>query len=192
MRQGRLMHTLRSRAAVLGAWVLAGAMLATPPRAEAHEKGVLRLVTREFPVGGSFRLAGEKFARGATLRLLLVGTQGRVELGRVRADSAGRFAGDLEVAAGLAAGAYRLVAIATDGDEVASTDVSVVPPAAAPSCPLCRAPGSNLAGHLAPPSGEPLALLRARSGAVTGGAAATIVVALLAAAVLLRFRPGAA
>lgn len=187
-----MMQTLRARAAVLGAWVLAGALLATPERAEAHEKGVLRLVTREFPVGGTVRIAGEKFARGATLRLLLVGTRGRIELGRVRVDLAGRFADDLALAADLGAGAYRLVAIATDGDEVASAEVSVVQPAAAPSCPLCLAPGSTLAGHLAPPSGEPLSLLRAHSGAVTGGAAATIVVALAVAAVLLRRRPGAA
>ena len=114
----------------------------------------------------------------ARLALTMEGMAGRVALGKVTADSAGAFTASLHVPADLALGTYRLVARAGDGDEVASLDVEVVAGAAA------AAPADAHAGHA--PSAAPLALARARSPWVTGGALAAIVLALAGGVVLLR------
>lgn len=159
--------------------LLAGAIAARPASgAPVHEKGVLKLANRTVAAGDSVALAGEKFTRNAALKLVLVGVAGRFELGDARTDSAGRFERALLVPADLKAGPYRLVAVATDGDEVASLDVTIVEVVEA----------AEHAGHdmTAEPSHEPLALERARSPWVTGGAWVGIALALVAGVALLR------
>lgn len=163
-------------------WTVAllAASLAWPlTRAAAHEKGVLKLPSRELAPGDSVRVAGEQFGARTELRLVLVGAAGRITLGTVRTDTAGAFATRLEIPSDAALGPYRLLALAPDGDEAATFDVALVP-----------RPASH--GHTtnpeaaARPSPEPLDLERARSPAVTAGALLGIAVALIGWIALLR------
>ncbi|MGH7613759.1 MAG: hypothetical protein ACREMW_06945 [Gemmatimonadales bacterium] len=123
--------------------------------AAAHEKGILKLVDRRLVPGTEVRIAGEKFGPRAGLALTMEGLAGRVALGTGTADSAGTFTASLHVPADLALGDYRLVARATDGDEVAGLDVEIITEAVptatsdahaghAPSAePPSRAPGAS-------------------------------------------------
>ncbi len=156
------------------------ALVGAPEHAAAHERGVLRLPTRQLVVGDSVRVVGEKFGRGTALTLALVGIDGRVTLGEVRSDTAGAFARFVEIPADIRPGAYRLVAIASDDDEVATLDVTVSPPR---SLSVAAADGD---AHTTEPTAEPLELERARHPIVSGGAVAVIVLALLVGGALLR------
>jgi len=116
--------------------------------------------------------------------MLLVGPAGRTRLGEVRTDTAGVFRTAPVIPADLPVGAYRLVVLASDGDEVGALDVEVMP-AAQREHPAGHTDGS------AEPSAQPLSLERARSPWVTGGTLAVIVVAVVVGGLLLR-RPAAA
>lgn len=154
------------------ALVAALSIAAGTPTTSTHEEGVLKLPSAVLTAGTTVRLTGEQFTKGGRLKLVLVGVSGRSDVAEVRADSAGRFTNELSVPGNLAAGAYRLVAIASDGDEVGALDVEVVFRAAdAPAA------AESHEGH-ASPTAEPLPLARAKSPLVTGGALITIVLAL--------------
>lgn len=152
------------------------------PQIDGHEKGVLKLATRQLVPGDSVRFTGERFGRRAALKIELVGIGGRTQLAEVRTDSVGSLLGALAVPAILAPGSYCIVAIAADGDEVASVDVSVV--AARASAPMSsHVPEENA------PTARPLVLARARSPLVTGGALAIIALTFVGGAMLLRRSP---
>lgn len=108
----------------------------------------------------------------------LSGVRVTIPEARRMTDSAGAFQHLLRLPATVAEGSYRLVAVAADGDEVASLDVTV----------LKAAEAAEHAGHdmMNEPTGEPLALERAKSPLVTAGALAGIGLALVAGVVLLR------
>lgn len=168
------------------------AVVLTVASAEAHEKGVLKLASKTFRAGDSLAVSGEKFSAKDELTIVLIGANGRVALGDVPTDSAGKFRQTWLVPATIAAGQYRLVAEAIDGDEVASLDVAVSAPGA-----MAEMPGmEHASGHEGmqmDPTGAPLALDRARSSAVTGTAIAFIVVCAFAGVWLLRLpRPNPA
>ncbi len=159
-----------------------GALLAaTSDALNAHEKGVLKLASRQLVVADSARVVGEKFARRSTVVLFLSGVRGRIRLQEVHADTGGAFAAMLHVPSDIAPGGYRLIAIASDGDEVASLDVAVVSARPAVST------ASHHEGEM--PSAVGLALPRARSPWVTGGVVLAIALSLIGGAWLLR-RPG--
>ncbi|HWP36801.1 MAG TPA: hypothetical protein VNL18_04525 [Gemmatimonadales bacterium] len=158
-------------------------LLAIMTVAAVHEEGVLKLVTRTLVAGDSVSVQGERFARNSSMTLALLGVTGQLNLGTVRSDSTGKFALPLLVPANAAAGSYRLVAIADDGDEVASVDVTVSPAAAAAD--------HAAMGHeemADDPSDAPLALDRAESPLLTWTVVAGIVAALASGVALLRRR----
>lgn len=144
----------------------------------AHEKGVLKLATRQLVPGDSVGIAGERFGRRAELKIELVEIAGRTRLDTVRTDSLGAFRRAPVVPADLPPGSYRVVAVAADGDEVASVDVSVVVRASSLM--------PSQAHEESAPSARPLVLPRARSPLVTGGALAVIVSTFAGGAMLLR------
>ena len=156
-------------------------LAATSDALNAHENGVLRLASRQLVAGDSARVLGEKFARRNALTLFLSGVRGRIRLQEVHADSGGRFGAMLHVPSDIAPGGYRLIAIASDGDEVASLDVEVV--SARPAVSAASHHESEMPGAVG------LALTRARSPWVTGGAVLAIALSLIGGALLLR-RPG--
>ena len=164
-----LSMTLASTVALLGA---------TSDALNAHEQGVLKLASRELIAGDSARVLGEKFARRSTVTLFLSGVRGRIRLQEVHADTGGRFGATLHIPSDVVPGGYRLIAIASDGDEVASLDVAVV--SARPAVSAASHHESEM------PSAVGLALLRARSPWVTGGAVVAIALSLIGGAWLLR------
>jgi len=96
----------------------------------------------------------------------------------VHADTSGAFAAMLHVPPDIAPGSYRLIAIASDGDEVGVLDVSVV----------SARPGSSAASRHESdmPSAVELTLPRARNPWVTGAAVLVIMLSLIGGALLLR------
>lgn len=154
---------------------LALALAGYPARLEAHEGGVLRVSPRAAAPGDTLSVVGEQFARGGRVRLVLAGTEGRWSLLEATTDTAGRFAQPVRLPVGLADGAYRLVAIAPDGDEITGVDL-VVAARAAGSPGAEPSPGGH--GHLDLP--------RARHPIVTGLALAVVLGSVVAAIPLLK------
>ncbi len=184
------MRMLRSAVLPITTCVVTGLSLFVTQASAAdhatHEEGVLKVATRSLPAGDSISLAGEKFGANSQLTLLLTGMSGTIELAKVRTDSAGAFTLKFVLPADAAHGAYRLIALATDGDEVAGLDVTVVASAASNAHDM-----DDMGAENGEPSDEPLVLDRARSGPVSGGAIAFVAVAVVLGVVLLR-RPKAA
>ncbi len=153
-----------------------------------HPEGTLKLAERQLVAGSTVPIGGEKFAEHGELELLLVGVAGRFRLGDVTADSVGGFAGSFDIPADIDVGAYRLVAIAADGDEVASLNVELLAESPAPD----KGPGlsEDDGGHAESaedaPTDEPLILERTRSPWVRGGAVVGIIIALVGGGLLLR------
>jgi hypothetical protein len=153
-------------------------LAATSDALNAHEKGILKLATRQLVASDSVRVVGEKFARRSTLVLFLTGLHGRIRLQEVHADTGGAFAAMLHVPPDIASGSYRLIAIASDGDEVGTSDVSVV--SARPATSATSHHESEM------PSAVELTLPRARNPWVTGAAVLVIMLSLIGGALLLR------
>ena len=178
-------------ASAVAALVAAAPAVAVANGAMAHPEGTLKLASRQLVSGSTVLIRGEMFAERGKLQLLLVSVAGRFQLGEVTADSVGGFAESLEVPANLALGAYRLVAIATDDDEVASLNVELL--AAAPDADEehehageANHPDDGEHTDAAEPTDEPLSLDRAGSPLVTGGAVVAILLALVTGGLLLR------
>ncbi len=155
-------------------------LAAIPLGALVHPEGALRVANPQFVPGSTVQVGGEKFAGGGKLELVLVGVAGRFRLGQVTTDSVGGFSESFEVPMDVEVGSYRLVAIATDGDEVAAFNVDLL---AAPA--ESQEHGDSQSEHHEA-SAEELALDRAPRPWVKGGAIVGIVLALAAGGILLR------
>ena len=169
------------------------ALVAAPyGTAFAHDQGVLKLVSKRFRAGDSLAVTGAKFTPKDEVTLVLIGVTGRVALGDIPTDTSGAFRRVVLVPASIAAGQYRLVAEAIDGDQVASLEVMVEPASATASgpAPMAAMPGmEGMPGHdgmTKDPTGEPLELTRSRSTAVTGTAIVLIIACVAGGALLLR------
>jgi hypothetical protein len=158
--------------------------VSVPSTGSAHPKGRLVLADRILSAGTTVGVSGLRLPPRSTVRLALAGAAGRVELAAVQTDSAGAFADSVAVPSGTSAGAYRLVALAADGDEVASLAVEV---REAASAAAGHGAESSIGRHqAAEPSREDLSLARARSPWVTALAAGLAAVALALAVTMLR------
>jgi hypothetical protein len=154
----------------------------------AHGKGRLKLGSNRLTAGGTVELTGTEFAKNELFAVLLVGAAGRTRVGEVRADSAGKFTITITLPADVAPGSYRIAMEASDDDLVATADVQVAAgtAVAADDHPHDDGAAHEHSGEDAAPSTEPLALERARSPVVTGGALAGIIAALAVGTLLLR------
>jgi methionine-rich copper-binding protein CopC len=144
----------------LGALLVA---VLSPGRAAAHEEGVLRLADARATAGRTLEVGGEKFSAGTPFRLLLKGALKEYELTTVETDAQGNFSLVLPIPATVEPGAYRLVAVAPDGDDAAAADLEIE---AAPAAPE-EAPdeeGAHAALESQTPSAEELAIERSWSG----------------------------
>ena len=145
--------------------------------------GQIKLASKHLMVNAAFELTGTAFAKKEPFTILLVGTAGRIKLGEVNSDSAGKFKLTVTVPAGTKPGSYRLMLEASDDDEAATTDVMVMADEG-----MAVAGEHDAVQHedMDMPTNDPLELTRARSPLVTGGAVVTIVLALAMGGVLLR------
>ena len=166
-----------------GTPLLLALLMLYPAQARAHETGVLKPATKQLAAGDSLAIAGEKFTKNSPLELFLVGINGRTRLGEIEVDSTGRFATRMLVPTGVASGGYRLVAVALDGDEVATVDVAV---SVAESG---HAMGEHAEMPMAmpdEPTSQSLGLERASNPVVTWSVVAGILAMLTLGGVLLR------
>ncbi len=113
----------------------------------AHPKAVLRSSQSSIAVGEQLPVAGERFGARGSFRLVLAGALSEYTLREVTADSAGTFSVDVTIPDGTRPGQYRLLVFASDGDEVAALDLSILPALAAESPPANP-------DHLESPEGE--------------------------------------
>ena len=114
-------------AATIGLAIGFSLTLAVP--AYPHGGGVIRVASKQVAVGGTIALTGEKFEKNAELRLELRGILDNYPAGKVRTDASGKFSATITIPPAVPIGAYTLVAIATDGDVTARTDLAVGPAA---------------------------------------------------------------
>ncbi len=91
----------------------------------SHEEGVLNLASPTVAAGATVALSGERFSRTTAYRLVLKGALREYALATVESDDEGGFTLELEIPAVAQPGAYRLVAVAPDGDDVAEVDLEV-------------------------------------------------------------------
>lgn len=136
-------------------WMVASAS------ALAHEDAVLEVNRSAVTPGDSVLLKGTEFTAGLEYQLRLVGTLDEHDLGTIRADSAGRFRLAVSIPSAARPGRYRLVAVAEDGDEVASAELRVADRAAASSSPDTGAAASAISRRART---EEMDLPRERSG----------------------------
>ena len=113
-------------ASALRAALVAMAILAAAGGVAAHEEGVLRLGSPTASPGREIEVRGERLPRSSTVRLELRGALDSRALGEVATDERGGFATRLLLPTDLDPGRYRLLAFATDGDEVARVDLIIL------------------------------------------------------------------
>ncbi|MFQ5890773.1 MAG: hypothetical protein ACE5JR_12070 [Gemmatimonadota bacterium] len=101
-------------------------LLASAGRAVSHEDAVLTSPQSSVVAGEVLELHGSDFSKKQTYLLRLVGALREYELRQVQSDSAGRFSLELIIPLGVTSGAYRVTAIAADGDAVATLDLTVL------------------------------------------------------------------
>ena len=91
----------------------------------AHGGGVLRVVSKQIPSGGSIQMSGEKLGKNASLRLELRGVLDNYPIGSVRTGPDEKLSASVAIPASVPPGTYTLAAIAADGDVAGRTEVSV-------------------------------------------------------------------
>ena len=126
-----------------------------------HEKGAIRLATKEVPAGGELVIRGEKLPKSNSVILTLVGALATHSLGEVPTTATGTFDTRITLPAAAKPGAYVVIAEAGDGDELARADV-VIAPAAAHDMSLHTSDSS--AAQPVHPSAAMMELEAARSG----------------------------
>ncbi len=128
--------------------------------AAAHGKGRLVLPHPAVAAGSALHVEGVEFEPGA-YHLHLRGTLARYELPRVEIGEAGTFSLAWDVPADARPGAYRLVVVAPDGDEVTNADVAITPLGPGPAA------SEERLGHEAPTAAraDAMPLERSRSAA---------------------------
>ncbi|MBI4538272.1 MAG: hypothetical protein HY704_02010 [Gemmatimonadetes bacterium] len=120
---------------------------AVPATGWAHGEGVLKSSGSSAAAGSSLPVQGSSFERGVHLRLVLVGALEEYALGEATADSAGAFALEVRVPREAKTGQYRLVAVAPDGDRVATLDLMVTEAGADAGGPESEPASEQHAGH---------------------------------------------
>ncbi|NIP60329.1 MAG: hypothetical protein GWN71_34290 [Gammaproteobacteria bacterium] len=91
----------------------------------AHGEATLESPSSSATAGSALTLNGKGFAPGQAHRIVLRGTLDEHDLAEVTAASDSTFTLEASIPADLRSGQYRLVAIAPDGDEVATLDMPV-------------------------------------------------------------------
>ncbi len=112
------------------AFVLAALGLAATPLS-AHEKGALRLNTKQAAPGDTVIARGTKLAKQAAFRLEVRGALQTFTFGSVHTDATGSFEMRLPLPPDAKPGGYLVVAVASDGDVSAQESLALRPRSAA-------------------------------------------------------------
>lgn len=148
--------------------VLCTALVLTPLDARAHEDAVLRSTLSTVAAGDTLPLSGADFSPGVTYTLRLVGALREFELRDAQGGADGTFDMDVSIPRDVVAGVYKLVALAPDGDAVASLDLTIVEPVAAPSAAANAGGERQHAGSGQTARADEMPIERSRSGAEWG------------------------
>lgn len=110
------------------AWLMAllALLAVSASEAVAHGTATLKSSSSSVEAGGTLTLGGAGFEPGESYRLLFRGALDEREIRTVTARVDSTFTVELQVSADTRPGQYRLVAVAPDGDEVASLDLAVI------------------------------------------------------------------
>jgi hypothetical protein len=112
-----------------GYWiVLAATLMTATSDARGHEDAVLRSSVSAIAAGDTLPLSGADFSSGTAYELRLLGALREYELRSIDVGPEGTFEIALPISSGVAPGVYKLVAVAPDGDRVASLDLTVLEP----------------------------------------------------------------
>lgn len=106
------------------------ALAFAPSNVLAHEEAVLRSTRSSVAAGDTLPVGGADFSPGVTYALRLVGALREFELRSFEGGADGRVELIIPIPRGVSPGDYKLVAIAPDGDRVASLDLTVLEPPA--------------------------------------------------------------
>jgi len=98
--------------------------------AAIHPEATLRSSVSSVQAGGNMPLEGAEFLPAQKVILALQGAFNEYDLPEVQASEGGTFSVQMQIPSQARPGAYRLVAIADDGDVVASLDLTIEPAAA--------------------------------------------------------------
>ncbi len=133
--------------------------------AAVHPTAVLKSPTSAIEAGAKLELRGEEFVAGEAATLLLRGPLAEYELRDITPAADGTFQIDLAIPGDVRPGQYRLVALASDGDLVASLDLTVLTasPASHDEGEDAAEDGQNEMGGMAA-SAEELPIERSRAG----------------------------
>ncbi len=106
---------------------LGGTLILLSPRiAWAHGGGAISLDAKQAQPGGKLVVRGEQFGKGSSLRLELRGILKNYNLGRVAADTSGKFDWTVLIPADAGVGQYTIAAIASDGDMISQASLMLV------------------------------------------------------------------
>lgn len=115
------------RLAVIVLWA---ALAFAPGNVLAHEEAVLRSPRSSVAAGDTVPVNGADFSPGVTYELRLVGALREFDLRSIEGGADGTIELTVLIPRGVSPGDYKLVAIAPDGDRVASLDLTVLEPLA--------------------------------------------------------------
>ena len=157
--------TVALRIAGIALWTT---LALTSTGALAHEKAVLRSTLSAVAAGDTLPLSGADFTPGSTYALQLVGALSEFELRRVQGGAHGTLELAIAIPRDVTPGVYKLVAIAPDGDHVASLDLTILEPSAGANddAHTGSEPGHAESGQTARADDMPIE--RSRSGAEWG------------------------
>lgn len=118
-------HGSGRRSAGRGPRAAAVLLTAVVPLAWVHPEAVLESDRTTVDAGGALPLRGSQFGENGTYALRLLGTFDDYDLGEAKSDGDGRFAMEVVVPVDVRPGAYRVIAVASDGDVLARLAMSV-------------------------------------------------------------------
>ncbi|NIW36056.1 MAG: hypothetical protein GWN32_05850 [Gemmatimonadetes bacterium] len=132
--------------------------------AAAHEDAVLESPQSAVAAGAVLAVTGKDFTEGQSYALRLVGALNEYDLGNVSGGEGGRFSIDLQIPPAVKPGVYTLRAVAADGDEVASLDLTVTQAGRSSRDSVAQVPDEGLSRSGGMARSDEIVVERSRSG----------------------------
>ncbi len=133
-----------------------------------HSEAVLTSSQSSVEAGKTLPLKGEKFSKGETFKLVLLGALNEYTLREVEAGADSTFSIELEVPVEVRPGQYQLVAYAPDGDRAATLDLSVLAVASGSSDAVHGEAGEHTEAMVSGARADEMPIERSMAGASWG------------------------